>query len=42
MDEARSFGTKVWHFIVGVFAAIGVVAVAAIIMTLVGIAHLIN
>lgn len=42
MNEARSFGRKVWHFIIGVFALIGVVAVAGIIMTLVGIAHLIH
>lgn len=42
VDGAVGFGRKVWHFIIGVLATIGFVAIVGIILTLVGIAHLIN
>lgn len=38
----RSRALKFWHFLVGAFAVFGVLCASAIVLTLIGIAHIIH
>jgi uncharacterized membrane-anchored protein YitT (DUF2179 family) len=38
----RSKAEKFWHFLIGAFAVFGVICASAIVLTLIGIAHIIH